>query len=445
MINFNYPQKCLFFFLIISFLQYPFLKAQNVSTPGFPVFTEDGAWCWFSDPRAVYLGDDRRKIVSGWVKEDGTVQAGVLDLYSNTISALSLYEKLEKDDHNNPAFLPMANDRAMAFYSKHAKEFLYYQTLTLKGAKAVSNEPVTFDPVSEEELTNFPRRQVTYANPYQLARENNRIYCFGRWTGYKPNVMWSDDNGASFTKSRVFIASKEWDPNNRPYVKYYSDGESKIHIVFTDGHPRVERTNSVYYAYYEKGGFWKVDGTYICSLKDAPFTPAEATLVYRATEQSGRAWVQDVAVDEEGNPVILYARYPSEKDHRYRYARYVKNAWIDSEVCKAGKWFPQTPEGQYEKEPHYSGGMTMNPINPNEVFVSQQVAGVFEIVRYRTDDTGRSWEQEPVTQNSTYDNVRPYIPRNIRKGDPLVLLWMKNERYIHYTDFKSSIHYLIDP
>ncbi len=439
-----YRKGCFGAVLILLLLHFA-LVAQDTPKASSGEFSNDGAWCWFSDPRAVYMSEHPRRVVSGWVKEDGTVEAGILDLTANTVTTLPLYTKLEKDDHNNPAFLPLSDQRVMAFYSKHVKKYLYYQNITFDGSQTISDEPVTFDPISEEELAKFPLRQVTYANPYRLTEENNRIYCFGRWTGYKPNVMWSDDGGKNFTKSRVFIASEKWDPNNRPYVKYYSDGGSKIHIVFTDGHPRVEKTNSVYYARYEKGGFWKADGTYICSLEDVPFTPDQATVVYKASEQSGRAWVQDIAVNELGDPVILYARYPSEKDHRYYYASYTNGAWTNSKVCNAGKWFPQTPEGQYEREPHYSGGMTLNPRNPNEIFVSQEVSGVFEIVKYETVDAGRSWKRQPVTQNSAYDNVRPYIPRDIKKDDPLVLLWMQNKKYIHYTDFRSSIRYLINP
>ncbi|TRX57643.1 hypothetical protein FNH22_16030 [Fulvivirga sp. M361] len=437
--------KCIVLLLFLSFLLSPVvLPAQQLSLAPSD-FTKDGAWCWFSDPRAVYLHGSQPSVVSGWVKEDGTIEAGILNLSNKTISTLSLYDQLEKDDHDNPAFLPLAGDKVMAFYTKHVKKYVYYQSITVSETESTVTDPITFDPISEEELKKFPLKQVTYANPFQLKAENDRIYCFGRWTGYKPNVMWSDDNGASFTKSRVFIASKNWDPQNRPYVKYHSDGQSKIHIVFTDGHPRREKTNSVYYAYYEKGSFWKADGTLICALKDAPFAPDQATVVYKATEASGRAWVHDIALNDQGDPVILYARYPTEEDHQYYYANYYKDKWVDSKICDAGKWFPQTPEGQYEREPHYSGGLTLNPVDPNELFVSREISGVFEIVKYVTRNDGKSWEQTPITKNSTYDNVRPYIPRNMKKNDPLVLLWMQNEKYIHYTDFKSSIRYLITP
>lgn len=56
-------------------------------------------------------------------------------------------------------------------------------------------------------------------------------------------MMWSEDNGKTFTKSKVFIAEEGFRNANRPYVKYYSDGKSRIHFIFTDGHPRDEPVN----------------------------------------------------------------------------------------------------------------------------------------------------------------------------------------------------------
>ena len=56
-------------------------------------------------------------------------------------------------------------------------------------------------------LLSFPRRSITYANPISLAAEQDRIYVFGRWAGFKPNIMWSDDEGLSFSKSKVLITN----------------------------------------------------------------------------------------------------------------------------------------------------------------------------------------------------------------------------------------------
>src|SRR5690606_38114987 len=105
-------------------------------------------------------------------------------------------------------------------------------------------------------------------------------------------------------------------------------------------------------------------------------------------------------------------------DHRYHYANYSKaeKTWKDYEICKAGKWFPQTQLGKTERESYYMGNLTLHPINPNIVYLSRDVNGIFEIEKHKTDDGGKTWAVTPVTQNSVYDNVRPYVPRNLLKN-----------------------------
>lgn len=414
---------------------------QHESHPGevYPSITDDGAWCWFSDPRAIYANG---KIVTGWVTKDGSIEAAQLDPLAGKVATLTLLEKLEKDDHDNPAFVDIDGD-VQAFYTKHIPVGIYQDQLDFThGLAAVTMHQKT-NPIDSAELKRFPRYTTTYANPYALKAENNRLYVFGRWTGFKPNVMWSDDHGHTFTKAKVFITNYPFDQGNRPYVKYYSDGNSRIHIVFTDGHPRVEPLNSVYYAYYEKGAFFKADGTQICTMEEAPFEPKDATLIYQANDETGRAWVYDMAADEKGNPVVLYARYPNEESHVYHYAAFDGNDWNDIEICNAGKWFPQTPEGEKEREPHYSGGMTINPTKIEEIYVSQEVNNVFEIEKFTLQSDAKTWKIEPITQHSTNDNVRPFFPRGGQSESTPVLLWMNNKKYVHYTDFDSEIKYTI--
>jgi len=153
------------------------------------------------------------------------------------------------------------------------------------------------------------------------------------------SFMWSEDGGQSFSKAKVLITNYPFDAGNRPYVKYYSKGENRIHLVFTDGHPRNESKNSVYYAYYEGGAFWKVNGDKICTLEELPFSPKDASLVYQGSDQQGRAWVYDISADEQNRPIIAYARYLSEEEHIYHYTRYdgknsttlrIKNKPIDN-------------------------------------------------------------------------------------------------------------------
>ena len=413
-----------------------FFQSGNAQTG---TLTDDGAWCWFSDPRAIVADG---KLVTGWVTEAGTIEAGVLDLATGTARTDELYYLLEADDHDNPAFTTAADGSILALYTRHSRKDLFINRWNPAADSAFGGAQL-IHPFTDAELARFPRATMSYANPYRLEREGNRLFVFGRWVGFKPNLITSGDNGVSWSGSRVFITNYPFDPGNRPYVKYHSDGRSRIHILFTDGHPRNEPTNSVYYAAYENGGFFRADGKRIAGMDAIPFEPRAASVIYTSTAESGRAWIADISQDPEGNPVVLYTRSPTEDNHEYWYARFDGNRWQNRKICDSGPWFPQTPEGKSEPEPHYFGGMTLHPSKPGVVYLSRRVNGVFEIERWETPDGGQSWSRDPVTRGSERDNVRPYVPRGLGAEAPEIVLWMENARYIHYTDYRAAIRYRI--
>ncbi|ODS81832.1 MAG: hypothetical protein ABS46_10450 [Cytophagaceae bacterium SCN 52-12] len=408
--------------------------------------TDDGAWCWFSDPRAIYSHPRKNLVVTGWVTKDGSIEAASLDLKSGRTEKTTLYSKLEVDDHDNPAFLVLPNGNLLAMYTWHggrkdAMGVIQNITSTPGNVRSFS-EPRVFLPRTEELLKTFVRETYTYANPFMLSRENNRIYCFGRWIGFKPNLITSEDGGKTWSEPKVVVTSRNLDVNNRPYVKYYSDGISRVHMIFTDGHPAVEPLNSVYYCYYEDGSFWRADGSLICTLAQLPFHPSDASLVYQASQETGKAWIFDIVTDK-GKPVVAYTRYPSDTLHHYYYARHEGGAWQHHKLIESGKWFPQTQPGAREREVNYSGGMTFDPSDPSVIYLSHQVNGRFEISKARREHSGNSWKITPVTRNSEFDNVRPFVPRFRKKGEKNVLLWMQNRKYIHYTDYDTSIMYKV--
>ncbi|MCB0668541.1 MAG: BNR-4 repeat-containing protein [Saprospiraceae bacterium] len=412
---------------------------QNAGT-----LTDDGAWCWFSDPRAILTSDKR--LVTGWVKKDGSVEAAQMDLTNYSIQTKVLYDQLEVDDHDNPAFAELPSGEILCMYTWHgSKDGILWQKTDRMGNIQSFSKPVVIRPGIETLLPNYPRETYTYANPYYLSGEKT-TYSFGRWIGYKPDWIKSTDGGETWGEETVIISRQPFDPGNRPYVKYSSDGKSKIHLVFTDGHPRVEPLNSVYHCYYENDAFWRSDGSRICTVDELPFDPKEATVVYRASSDSGRAWLADIGLGEDGTPYVLYTRHPEETDHRYHYSWYStqEDTWIDYEICKAGRWFPQTPPGEEEREQHYHGNLTIHPSRPDVIFLSRQINGRFEIEKRITADGGKTWDITPVTTNSEYDQVRPYIPRNTDKNDPTLVLWMENKEYVHYTDFDCRIRYWLD-
>lgn len=399
----------------------------------FSSFTEDGGWCWFADPRAV-ARDGRT--YTGWVTEDGSVQAGMMEHASGKVSVTTLHGKFQRDDHDNPAFLFLPDGRLMAFYSKHGGPDMNARVTTRPGEFTDWETERVLDLFG---ATERPRKTITYPNAVTLAAEANAIYLFWRGDSWKPTFSKSTDAGRSWSPARVIVARSGAGSDNRPYVKIASDGIGSIHMIFTDGHPRNEASNSVYYACYRDGAFYKADGTIIADVAQLPFTPEQADCVYNAATTGVRAWVFDVAADKAGRPVIAYTRLPKETDHRYHYARWDGAKWTDRELCPGGKWFPQTKTGKTETEPHYSGGLALDHDNPAVVYLSRPVNGVREIERWTTTDGGKTWASKAVTTGSKYDNIRPVVVRGHATLGPTVLWESLSGSYFHYTDYRAAI------
>jgi len=395
-------------------------------------FTTDGGWCWFSNPRAVSRGG---RTYTGWVTADGSIQAAELDHASGRVTTVNLHERYQRDDHDNPSFVFLPDGRLMVFYSQHGggKHPNVIQSRT-------TVRPGDFTEWAPEvALALNEKAGLTYSNPHLLSAENNTLYLFWRGGGFKPNMSKSTDGGKTWAAPKIVFSRAGIPPGNRPYAQYASNGKDRIHLLFTDGHPRNETSNSVYYACYRAGAFFKADGTRICGENELPIRPEQADCVYDATRTGVRAWVWDVAFDKNDRPVVAYTRLPEETDHRYHYARWDGRQWLDTELCAGGKWFPQTKPGKKESEPHYSSGLSLDHTDPSVVYVSRPVNGVREIERGVTADGGKSWKFEAVTSNSKFDNIRPITVRGHAPDGPTVLWLNLHGGYVHYTDYHAGV------
>ncbi|MBN2093457.1 BNR-4 repeat-containing protein [candidate division KSB1 bacterium] len=430
------------FYYLLIFLTLGCVNNENfVSHPDFEwqSFTDDGAWCWFSDPRAVYHQGEKEQTYTAWVDSSGNIFIGAYNHATQKITTFLLHEKFERDDHDVPSILIRNDGRIIVFYSRHSKDD-YYMRISENPEDITSWQPLQQLHLNDNDI--YPTdmlRTYCYSNPFQLSAEKGRIYLFWRGLDHKPCISISEDNGETWSKGRILISPRDTYKNQRPYIKYASNYQDKIHFAFTDGHPRNEPTNGIYYACYRDGGFYRADGSFITSLDSLPLDSRAADLVYDARLTNVRAWVWDVAADAQGFPAIVYTRLPAETDHRYHYARWNGTKWLDHEIVPAGKWFPQTPPGTNEREVHYSGGIALDHGNPDIVFLSRPVNGVFEIEKWWTTDLGQTWKSVAITQNSQNNNIRPYVVLNSSPENRPYLLWMNFERYVHYTDYRSAI------
>ena len=409
-----------------------FLGACSSTQPLPRVLTPDGAWCWFADPRAVHFAGNHDRTYAGWVNSRGDIVVGQFDHASAHITEVVVRKRLERDDHANPALWIAADGRITVVYTKHAGEAFYARTTEQPEDITVWRAERVFRPNAGK----YGRNNYCYPNPYRLTAENDRVYMFWRGDHWKPTMSVSDDGGMTWSEGRIVLMRGGSTTHNRPYLKAESNGRDTIHLAFTDGHPRNEPQNSIYYARYRGGRFERADGSTITLLAALPFVPRSGDVVYDGKKTDVRAWIWDVAEDAKGHPVIVYARLPQEREHRYHYARWDGQRFVDHEICIAGPWFPATPSGRREREPHYSGGVVLDHEDPNVVYVSRHVDGVFEIERWQTHDLGKTWTSSPVTENSKHHNVRPFVVRNRGTSGPAVL-WMCVDG--EYTKYRTSL------
>jgi len=414
-------------FALWSLIASPTYGEQGETTA--TVFTEDGAWCWFQDPRAVYVRGKHEQTYAQWMTRKGELQIGAYDHETGEILIHTLKENWDQDDHNTGAFLVLPNKRLMAFYAQHCKQELFCRTTS--NPEDISQW--------EDEVTISNSDNITYAHPVYLSEEK-KYYVFWRGPSWKPTFATSSD-GISWSDPQILIQESGRESTSiRPYLKVISNGESSIHFMFTDGHPRDEVENSVYYLKYEKDQFIKANGDRVGSMRDLPIPHKSSDLVYDGSSETGRAWIWDIAIDEQGFPVIAYTRLPTETNHRYCTARWTGKQWLDVEITPGGKWFPQTPEGHTEPEPHYSGGMAIDHADPSTLYVSRPISGIFEIEQWSSPDQGKTWTSIAMTQKSTQNNIRPLVPRGTPK-DKQIVLWMFGE-YTHYTNYGTGIQLL---
>jgi len=396
------------------------------------VIARDGAWCWFSDPRAVHYNGRAERLYAGWASSGGDVVVGSYDYRTHEEASTVICPEFQKDDHVAPSLLVLPDGRLMVFFTKHNGGF--YSTRSL-----VPEDISGFEKVSRIDMGEMQ----CYSEPVMLSGEKNRIYVFFRG-GYdwKPSFVYSDDLGRTWSPPRVMVAKPGSPASNRPYTKVASDGRGRIHFAFTDGHPRDEAANSVYYMMYEHGVFYDAAGGKIGDTASLPIDQTTVPKVYDGNSGvGGRAWIWDVAAGKDGRPVLVYTTLPEESKHTYNYASWDGSKWQNHAICPGGSWFPRYEKKKEEREPepHYSGGLCLDHADPGIVYLSRPSGDVFEIERWETRDGGSSWSHRMVTSGSDHDNVRPVAVRGCPAGKSPALLWMNAFSYRHYTDFRSTI------
>lgn len=103
------------FLLIICLLVAPFVWSKSIPVN---TITEKGAWCWFADPRAISYENKSGTINStyiGYIDVHGNIKATQINHQTNTTNEVLIRSCFQPDDHNNPTFLVLPDERIMIF------------------------------------------------------------------------------------------------------------------------------------------------------------------------------------------------------------------------------------------------------------------------------------------------------------------------------------------
>ncbi len=408
------------------------LPAQTPTAYEGTQLTPKGAWCWFADPRALHHQNEAGTINSsyiGYIDVHGNIKASQINFLTGKTHEVLIRSYFQPDDHNNPTFLILPDERVMIFYSRHTDEACFYYRISQKPGDITTLGP---------EIRLATSHNTTYPSPFILSDDPTGIYLAWRGINWHPTIarltMPDANDQVQFT----------WGPHQmvqstaaRPYAKYTSNGKDKIFMTYTTGHPDNENPNYVYFNAIDvkTKQLQDIKGKTLSTIGSAIHNVSATSSYFSANpdavveNSSYRNWVWQTTIDAQGRPVVAIVRISADKSsHHYYYARWTGSAWQRTFVADGGGKFHQTSG----LELCYSGGMAIDDTDPSILYCSQPVAGLYgtkyEIVKYQMDAAGNVASSEAITRNSRLNNSRPYIVQNAGTS-PLKLSWMNGNYY----------------
>jgi len=406
-------KKCIFCLLML--LATAYAQAQTV-------VAEQGAWCWFADPRALHNGD---YTYLGYIDVHGNVCATQLNERTGERTEVLIRSCFQPDDHNNPTFQVLPDGRVMIFYTRHTDEPRIWYRIS-KRAGDISD-------LGKEKFIQT-KHNTTYPSPFIMSDDPQHIYLCWRGIGWHPTIARitlpdAEDSVTVDYGPKQIVQST----GARPYAKYYSNGRDKIYLAYTTGHPDNEWPNWLYFNVVDinhgNGPILRtLHGEPLSIIADGPFHVSKRP-IYQQTfpttiidaPRNSRCWLWQIALDKQERPVVAMVHIDSLKTaHEYLYAHWTGTDWRLTDLGSGGHAFHQNWN---RTERCYSGGMAIDQEQPETVYLSMPVGDTYEIVRLKIDpQTGSVASREAVTTHSPKNNCRPFVVN----GQPY---WMQGDYY----------------
>jgi hypothetical protein len=367
------------------------------------------SWSYFGDPRSVTRGD---LVFTGCISPTGSVKLERYDVLTGDRDLLTLWEGMERDDHNNPS-LAFFRGRLFAFSAPHSG-FRYPRDRRMYVRYRISKARYGY-----RGGFGRPRRVplgpgcglgYTYPNPVLAGR---RLFLFLRGPCWLPYFTWTS-NGTRWARPRTLVAAEPHRGRRsiRPYAKYAAGRDGSIHMVFSDGHPRSD-PSSLYYVRLKGGRFLRADGSVVGTLHDLPLRLSRLDRVYRYRRSVGGAWPHDVAAGPDGRPVVLSTRLRRRRD-TFVYSRWTGARWTDRRIAPAGRRIQGYP----------NGGGSLDHADPALVLITRRLGRVPRIELRRTADGGATWSTLRLTRRPRDYGMRPVFARGSWRRDRVVVAYV---------------------
>ena len=170
--------------LIWACVLMPLLAAAQASeTYDGTVVSEEGAWCWFADPRALHYRNDAGTIDASWIgyiDVHGNVKATQYDWLTHRKTDVLVRSYFQPDDHNNPTFLVLPDERVLIIYSRHTDEPAFYYR--------ISKKPGDITALGEEKRL-ATAQNTTYPSPFILSDDPTHWYLCWRGINWHPTRL----------------------------------------------------------------------------------------------------------------------------------------------------------------------------------------------------------------------------------------------------------------
>jgi hypothetical protein len=385
-------------------------------------------WSYFGDPRSVSYRD---WVFTGCIGTDGKVKLDEYNLKTGGHRLLTLFRGLERDDHNNPS-LVFFRGKLYAFASPHSG-YVYPRNRRFAMRYRVSKRDDgfgrTWSGTRAVPLEPGCGLGYTYPNPVVSGRH---LYLFMRGPCWYPYFA-STTDGKHWSRPRTLVLGPPSSGQKvRPYAKYDAAPDGSILMTFSDGHPGSYR-NSLYYARFKDGRFYKATGSVIGTTRDLPFQLSQLDRVQSYSASKGRPWPMDIAWGSDGVPSIVYSSRIG-YDDVFRYARWDGTRWVTRLITPAGG----------SLFGYRNGGITFNHSDPRWVVLTRLIDGRQEIELRFTGDQGRTWKPFQLTRGSSVLNFRPVFPRGLTDPGRLVVVYVSGSA-TSFRSYRTVVKMGIDP